>query len=72
MKRFRIPKTWQDGLQSDRVDQLLRVVASFEASGRPIPGHILRELVLLAAWWGKREIPAVIIEAQRVLGRSGR
>jgi hypothetical protein len=72
MSRFRIPKTPQDGLQSDRVDELLRIAAAFESASRRIPGHIQRELVLLARWWGKREIPAVIREAQKVLGRSGR
>jgi len=69
MKNF--PKL-PDLVKESRVDELLRIAAAFEGAGRQVPGHVRRELVQLAPWWGKRDIPAVILEAQRVLQRSRR
>ncbi|HEX6811313.1 MAG TPA: hypothetical protein VF384_06800 [Planctomycetota bacterium] len=61
----------QNPLKEDRVDHLLRIVASFESAQRAVPGHVRRELVMLSAHWGKRRIPAVILDARRLLQGSG-
>ena len=61
-----------DPVKEVRVDELLRICAAFEIGNRPIPGHVRRELVLLSDHWGRRDIPAMIIEAQRVLRSSAR
>lgn len=70
MKPF--PRRMPDAIKEGRVDELLRIVSAFQAANRKIPGHVQRELVLLADHWGRRDIPAVIVEARRVLRRSAR
>jgi hypothetical protein len=71
MKRRTFPKL-PDRLKQEQVDQLLRIVEAFELEKRAVPGSVRRALVLLAPHWGKRRIPAVILEAQRTLGRTRR
>lgn len=70
-RRLSLPKL-PDPVKEARVDDLLAIVASFEMFGRAIPGHVRRELALLADHWGRRDIPAVIVEAKRVLERCSR
>ncbi|RTL15962.1 MAG: hypothetical protein EKK55_25120 [Rhodocyclaceae bacterium] len=60
------------GLLEERVDRLLAVVEAFAAANRPVPGHVLRELVSLRPNWGRRRMPAIVVEASQVLRRSGR
>lgn len=55
--------------KESRVDQLLAIVEAFVGVGRPIPGHILRELVQLQPHWGKRKIPTAAVAAREVLHR---
>jgi hypothetical protein len=69
-KRFRMPKL-PDPVNEQRVDHLLQVVASFDAAGRSVPGHVLRELCRLRPHWGKRAIPAAATAARDVLKRAG-
>lgn len=55
----------------ERAVHLLAVVASFENAKRRVPGHVLRELVLLqGAWPSGERIPECVQSAQRVLGRT--
>lgn len=72
MRRTKLPKSMPDPVKGARVDELLRIAGAFAASGRAVPGHVRRELVRLAAHWGKRDIPADVVEARKILGRAGK
>lgn len=52
----------------DRAAHLLAVVEAFRVAGRPVLGHIRRELVLLRPHWGRRPIPPVIQQAAQLIG----
>lgn len=68
MKIRRITKQVRNHYLEDRAVHLLAVVRAFEAAGRPVPGHIRRELVLLRPHWGRRPIPPVIQQAEKLIG----
>lgn len=54
------------------LDHVLRVAQFFIDNGRPLPSDVVMRAIELERHWPGRDIPAVIVEAQRVLRRSAR
>lgn len=60
---------FHEAVKAGEVDALLRICEAFELGKRPIPGYVRTALVRLQPYWGKRKMPAAVLEAQRVLRR---
>lgn len=68
MRIRRITKQVRNHYLEDRAAHLFAVVQALEVAGRPVPGHIRRELLLLRPHWGKRALPPVIRRAAKLIG----
>lgn len=70
MKNFLKPVP--DPIGEADLDHVLRVAQFFIDRGRPLPSEVVMLAIELERHWPGREIPSVIVEAQRVLRRQAR